>query len=272
MIKVVKWHRKKPLTWAQFFILIALMLLAQVFARGTEVAAHRCGAGIAPENTLAAAHRCIELGVPWVEIDVRSSKDGVFYLMHDRTVDRTTDGTGALDELTSDYIYSLDAGSWFDPRYTGEKVPRLRDFLRDARGKLKVYLDYKGGDITELVRLIQEMDMARDMLFFFTLPQDIQQFRRLAPDWPLKVTLEPRDNVPDLVDRWRPAVIECLRHQMTDAFIEACKTLQVKTMLYDLRRDEKTFKFIAEHQPDYVVTDYPDLLLRYLREQHFQTH
>ncbi len=66
-----------------------------------EIVSHRGANGVAPENTLAAAQACIDLGVDYVEVDVWTSRDGLFYVMHDATVDRTTDGSGHLLALTA---------------------------------------------------------------------------------------------------------------------------------------------------------------------------
>ena len=82
-----------------------------------EIVCHKGANEYAPENSYAAAQRCIDWGVDYVEIDVRTSQDGVFYLLHDRTVDRTTNGHGAIAELTAAEIDQLDAGSWFHPHY-----------------------------------------------------------------------------------------------------------------------------------------------------------
>jgi glycerophosphoryl diester phosphodiesterase len=90
---------------------------------------HRGLAGWAPENTLAAMREAISRGAQFAEVDVRRSVDGVIVLMHDETVDRTTDGQGRVDELTWDEISKLDAGSHFSPVFVGEPVPTLDEAL-----------------------------------------------------------------------------------------------------------------------------------------------
>ena len=90
-----------------------------------EVVVHRGLNQRAPENTLAAARLCTDLGLDYVEVDVRTSRDGVFHILHDPTVDRTTDGFGPLAGMTSAEIARLDAGSWFGPTFAGERIPRL---------------------------------------------------------------------------------------------------------------------------------------------------
>jgi glycerophosphoryl diester phosphodiesterase len=97
--------------------------------KNAVVISHRGAAGLAPENTLAALREAINQGVGLVEVDVHRTADGVLVLMHDETVDRTTDGTGAVRGLTWDEISKLDAGSHFSPKFAGESVPSLDSAL-----------------------------------------------------------------------------------------------------------------------------------------------
>ena len=91
--------------------------------------AHRGYSAVAPENTLPALAAGALAGATFVEFDVRTSADGVPVVIHDRTVDRTTDGTGHVWELTWDEIGALDAGSWFSPAYAGLSIPLLSEVL-----------------------------------------------------------------------------------------------------------------------------------------------
>jgi glycerophosphoryl diester phosphodiesterase len=91
--------------------------------------AHRGYSAIAPENTLPALAAAALAGATFVEFDVRTTADGVPVVIHDRTVDRTTDGRGAVWELTFDEMRALDAGSWFSPAYAATRVPVLGDVL-----------------------------------------------------------------------------------------------------------------------------------------------
>jgi len=91
--------------------------------------AHRGYSAVAPENTLPALAAGVLAGATFIEFDVRTSADGVPVVIHDRTVDRTTDGTGQVWELTRAEIGALDAGSWFSPAYAGLSVPLLSEVL-----------------------------------------------------------------------------------------------------------------------------------------------
>jgi glycerophosphoryl diester phosphodiesterase len=93
------------------------------------VAGHRGDRADAPENTLPAFEAAFATGLEFVETDVQLTADGYPVLLHDPTVDRTTDGTGAIEDLTLEQVEALDAGSWFGPQFAGTRIPRLGEFL-----------------------------------------------------------------------------------------------------------------------------------------------
>lgn len=94
-----------------------------------KVIGHRGAAGYAPENTLASIRKAADLGARWVEFDVMLSQDEVPILMHDDTLNRTTNDQGPISEKTSSDLKTLDAGSWFDESFAGERVPTLVEAL-----------------------------------------------------------------------------------------------------------------------------------------------
>lgn len=93
------------------------------------VIGHRGAAAIAPENTLAGLRAAAAAGARWVEVDAKLTADGVVVLMHDDTLDRTTNGTGPVARQDYASLAALDAGSWFGPAFAGEKVPTLQDMI-----------------------------------------------------------------------------------------------------------------------------------------------
>ncbi|QQK08477.1 glycerophosphodiester phosphodiesterase [Miniphocaeibacter halophilus] len=95
----------------------------------TLIFAHRGSKGTHPENTLASIKEAVEIGSDGVEIDVHLSKDKELIVIHDETVDRTTDGTGAIKKMFLKEIKKLDAGSWFNPIYKNEKIPTLAEVV-----------------------------------------------------------------------------------------------------------------------------------------------
>lgn len=99
------------------------------------VFAHRGYSAKAPENTMAAFELALEVGAGGLELDVHLTKDGKIVVIHDETVDRTTNGTGRVDGFTLTELQKLDAGSWFSPDFAGEKIPTLRQLLDIVKDK-----------------------------------------------------------------------------------------------------------------------------------------
>ena len=107
--------------------------------------AHRGASGNYPENTLLAFQKALEIGVAEIEFDLRMTLDGHLVVMHDATVDRTTDGTGATGELTLAEIKALDAGAVFGERFQGERVPTWEETLDLVQGKVRLNVHLKEG-------------------------------------------------------------------------------------------------------------------------------
>ena len=100
---------------------------------GFVTIAHRGFSHIAPENTLIALKKAIEIGADFAELDVCQTKDGEIVLMHDETLDRTTNGTGEIWNFTLKELKQLDAGSWFGPQFKGEPIPTLLEVIQSCQ-------------------------------------------------------------------------------------------------------------------------------------------
>jgi len=111
-----------------------------------DVIAHRGASAYAPENTLAAFKKAQEMGADWFELDCQLSKDQEVVIMHDETVDRTTNGHGNIRDLTLYELKQLDAGSWKGPEFAGERIPTLAQCLDLAKFKIGVYIELKSID------------------------------------------------------------------------------------------------------------------------------
>lgn len=143
-------------------------------ARGAEpprplVVAHRGLLLHAPENTLSNFRACLELRLGF-EFDVRRSKDGRLVCVHDATVDRTTNGTGKVEELTLSELRELDAGGWFDPQFAGERPPTVEEVLalvsEYRRHEPLIAVDLKAPDVeVEVVQLAEKRQVLDRLIF-----------------------------------------------------------------------------------------------------------
>lgn len=246
---------------------VELLLPVCLVARDLEIVAHRGANHLAPENTMAATYKCIELGVDYVEIDVRSSRDGVLYILHDATLDRTTNGTGAIRDHDSDSIDRLDAGAWFGPEFKGERVPRLVPFLQAFQGKIKVYFDVKDADLNQLIPIVHAMGFSNDCFFWFSDDERAKEFRRLDASIPLKMNAV---DVPGLrrVLEFNPQIIEYRLENLTPEFVAFCRKHQLKLMAHALEDGaESKYPEIIDSAADMVNLDKADMMIALLKNE-----
>ncbi|MBD3177193.1 MAG: glycerophosphodiester phosphodiesterase [Armatimonadia bacterium] len=148
--------------------------------------AHRGNSHQAPENTLVAYREASEAGADLAECDVDISADDVVVLMHDRTVDRTTDGEGEVQSLTVDELKELDAGSWKSEDYAGEPVPTLSELLaQHADDDMQIVIEIKAAGIAEqVVEIVREHDAADGCVAFSFDRPTINAAASLHPGMP----------------------------------------------------------------------------------------
>ena len=130
--------------------------------RKIALVAHRGAADTAPENTLAAIRQALQTPAEFIEVNIHQTKDKQIVVMHDASVDRTTNGEGNIEDLTLAEIKKLDAGSWYDSAYQNERVPTLEEVLQLIKGKKKLLIeikkgrDYYEGIENQTIALLQE--------------------------------------------------------------------------------------------------------------------
>ena len=144
---------------ARFLVLFVILLLArflypllyQLFIPADNVSsdkqpltiAHRGASGAAPENTLAAFAKALDQGADMLELDIHLSRDGIPVVIHDATLERTTNGHGRVAEYDLAALKQLDAGSWFASEYAGERIPTLDEVLTLVNGRAPVIIEFK---------------------------------------------------------------------------------------------------------------------------------
>ncbi|WP_413287646.1 glycerophosphodiester phosphodiesterase [Bdellovibrio sp. HCB337] len=171
-------------------LLFSVILLAATVSSAAQSVGHRGAPHFAPENTVSSFIKAIELKVDFLEIDVQQTKDGVLVIMHDSTVNRTTDGDGDVKDLTFKQIRSLDAGSSYSQDFAGEKVPTFEEVLElsqlDPHFKFIIELK-EGSDVVSgieenVVREIRKHGLEnRVLLKSFSYPV-LQRLRKQLPE------------------------------------------------------------------------------------------
>src|SRR5664279_3413431 len=120
------------------------------------VIAHRGDHVNVPENTLAAYKNAIKNGVDYVEIDLRTTKDSVLVIMHDASVDRMTNGKGAVSDLTYKEIKQLKITGKGKDSATTYEVPTFEEVLKTCRDKIHIYLDFKNAGVRQSYNMIKQ--------------------------------------------------------------------------------------------------------------------
>src|SRR5208282_2864646 len=153
--------------------------------RAPWIIAHRGASGHAPENTMAAFQRAIELGAGFIETDLRLTRDARFVAFHDPNLERTTNGSGAVKDFSLAELRKLDAGMWFDRQYMDQRIPTLDEVLAFARKHDVVfYLEIKYDSATgmhhALVGALESVEIASRTVVISFDPSTLASLRRLT--------------------------------------------------------------------------------------------
>jgi glycerophosphoryl diester phosphodiesterase len=248
----------------------ALLMLLASLAEGQPhrvvVIAHRGGSALGPENTVACYEKATALGADYVEIDVRVTRDGRFVIMHDRTVDRTTDGTGAVADLNLAAIRKLDAGSWRSPEFAGERVPTLAEVLALCRGRVGIYLDHKEGPIAGIARLIRQAKMM-DHVVVYDGDEEVAEWKRVAPRLPVMISPDDEYRRPGgiatLLAKVPADILDGNAAEWTPELVAEAHALGKRVFVDNLglTDNEQWYRKAIAMGVDGIQTDHPDALL-----------
>ncbi len=155
------------------------------------IISHRGAAGLAPENTMAAVSAGLRHNAPYIEVDVHRSADNVLVIMHDTAVDRTTNGSGEIRDLTWDIVKTFDAGSHFSSEYAGEPVPSLETVLKQVRSRpTTLILEVKNPELypdieTQLAQIIRKFEATDKVMLISFDWRWLERFHQIAPEIPV---------------------------------------------------------------------------------------
>lgn len=204
-------------------------------------------------------------GAEWIEVDVRTTIDGVMYNLHDDELERTTTGTGKISESSSDYINGLDAGSWFSEKYRGLKVPTMRSMLEGLRGRAKVFFDVKlGTNVADLIDLVRETRYADSSFFWFAKEEMLREFLALAPEMQVKVNASDTLRLQYWINLFaeyalHPAIVEANADCVTPEFTDFCRRNQILIMVGAQGESLDDYRKAIETGADMINLDKPEL-------------
>lgn len=243
--------------------IIAHRVWGMLNPRPVRMSLHRGANRYAPENTMPAFEKAIALGTDFVEFDVRTTQDGKFFLLHDGTLNRTTNAKGPIRAETSEAVAALDAGSWFGRPFAGVHPPSLDEFLTGVEGKVELYFDAKDIEPEALAEAVARHGMAEKTVvyqsadYLLKLKQIDPRIRALPP-------LDSADEIDALADKLQPYAVDAEWKILSKETIDHCHARGIKVFSDALGLHEK----IEDYQQainwgiDLIQTDRPLRVMR----------
>ena len=222
---------------------------------------HRGALACAPENTMASFEEGLRQGVDLLELDVHLCASGEVVVMHDARVDRTTDGTGRVVDLTLAQLKALDAGSWFDPRFAGQRIPTLDEVLAWARGRVPIAIEIKNGpvfypDITDkVVEAVIVHDMVDCAIVISFDHACLPRVKALCPDMPTGILYVAR--LADPVAAAAEAQADSLRPVWAYVTAETVEKAHQAGLSVEPWGREPDYAWLVEIGVDTVCADHP---------------
>lgn len=237
---------------------------------GVITVGHRGTVAFGPENTIAGLLKAIELGVHLVEIDIRQTSDGHLVLMHDVTVDRTTNGTGPVAEMTLAEVKALDAGSWYSPEFAGESVPTLAEALDAIGGLALPDLDFKAGDPEKLVDVIRDKQLLGKVTLFCGDWDLLRRIIAMEPAFKIRPTIASGPlGLGALIQEFNPPIVNIDWPDVSEDLIRNIhlegKLAFVNTM--GPGDNEFAIKTAIAAGADYIQSDRTDILVAAVRNR-----
>ncbi len=236
------------------------------------VIAHRGASGNAPENTLAAFRKAIALGASFIETDLQLSRDARFVAIHDATVNRTTNGQGAVHDMTLADLRKLDAGSWFGSEFSGERIPTLEEILEfSKKNDVVFYLEIKpggswGGEHAMISSLRESGEIPRTVVISFD-PSIVLSLRKIEPTLMTGLLYDGQiENPLDKAVAIGARQLVVRGDLVTPALISEAKKKDLQVVCWTVNHPAH-MRLLAAAGVDGIMSDYPDRLVAAVRKE-----
>lgn len=240
------------------------------------VIAHRGFSGIAPENTLLSFEKSIDAGVDFIELDVRLSKDGHVVVIHDDTVNRTTNGKGNVADFMLKELKEFDAGSWYHKSFSSQKIPTLDEVFKLTGDRVLINIElkatnlgknYDSKDLADItLNIVRKAEMLNKVLFSSFDESTLERITERSPE--ARVALlynKPWNHPGDVTSGKKFKILNCRKSVLNAQNILNAHSKGVIINVYTVNTEEEMKKFI-EWKVDGIITDYPDILINILKK------
>jgi len=242
-------------------------------AAGTLVYAHRGASGYAPENTMAAFKRAVELGSHGIECDVQMTRDGRLVICHDETLERTTNGKGFIKDLSYDELKTLDAGGWFGNEFRGEKIPRLLELLELVKDNgLLLNIEIKSGIVQypgieqKVMDQIAAFGLWKKVIISSFNHYSVKKCKELSPS--VKTGILYMEGLYEPWNYMKSLGCECAHPFYLALVPEIAGELKARGHIINVFTvdDPKSAVRLSKMGVDGIITNYPDRILEALRK------
>jgi glycerophosphoryl diester phosphodiesterase len=235
-----------------------------------EIYAHRGCSGLYPENTMPAFQAAGEIEVDGIELDVQMTKDGEIVVIHDETIDRTTNGIGYVKDFFYKQLRLFDAGSWFHPQFHHTKIPALvevLDWLKSFENNITLNIELKNGQINyqgleeKVLQLVYDYSLSTRVVFSSFNINSLYRLRRLDSSARLALLVE--KVVPSLVEHakdFKAEAIHCDISFASSLYSQRASICGMDIRLYTVN-DIKMFNDLPEMNVDAIMSDFPERFL-----------
>jgi glycerophosphoryl diester phosphodiesterase len=217
-----------------------------------------------PENTLPAITAALDLGADLVEVDVRTTADGELVLSHDASVDRCTNGHGAIASMTLANLRSLDAGVKFAPEFAGTRIPTFDETLDAAHGRGGIYVHVKAATAADLVRHIEAHGMVSHVVIYSDIAFEL---RRLNPDLTVLPEAVSAEGAQKIIVLLQPKILALSARDFTPDVIAVAKQAGIAMYVDRLGTDDDVegWRSAISLGAAGIQTDHPGALVAFLR-------
>ena len=240
------------------------------------VIAHRGFSGAAPENTLAAFQKAIDVGSDMLELDVHFSMDREVVVIHDETLERTTNGRGQVVDLALKELKKLDAGFRFGPQFSGERIPTLKEVLELAKGKILVNIEIKNPAhgryfISELAdrawQEVKKAGMVHQVIFSAFNPAALERIREKTPRSRVALLYhKPWESPREVTGGDSYAILNLRNIHLTKNKIAKIHQAGMQVNVYTVNPVEEMEQFV-QWGVDGIITNHPDRLIKILQKK-----
>lgn len=257
------------------FLVLLGLLIGELGMTATQPIAHRGASGYAPENTIAAVKKALELNIKYIEIDVHMTKDGEVVALHDSTIDRTSNGRGNIKDFNLSKLKEFDFGSWFNHNFKNERLPTLKEVLKLTSGRATLIIELKYGNdhypqiekkITELVK---SLNLEKQVIYKSFSYKILNEFEKLAPniarlyctfwgnEW---ITIDNFFRFKSIFEKANFSYLQVHKYFLSKSLIDMAHSKGIKVVVWDVH-DKGAMRKFTKLGVDFIESDFPDYVL-----------